>query len=458
MIDHMSRAAQFQRYDARLRAPGDARSKKFVPIDPPKSVAATVLSRDGEWSFQALAGITTTQTLRYDGTILRAPGYDPATRLLLIEPPPLPHIPDSPTRADAEAAYAVLTDLIAEFCFADDESRAVALSGLITPVVRGAMAVAPLHAINAPAAGSGKSYYVDLCCAISTGQRCAGIAAGRDEGETEKRLVGAAITADQIISIDNVNGELGGDFLCQLVERPLATARILGGNSADHMRRLENRTTVFANGNNITPRGDIVRRTIVCSLDTNLEKPYEREFRDNPLTRILADRGKYIAACLTITRAYLVADEPVKLTPLASYEDWCRMVREPLVWLGAADPVKTIDVARDEDPELVLLVAVMGELRKLLGDDLMTVGDIKDSANEREMSNDNYHGYGAPRYSRPELRQVLIDAAGTRGEIDGRRLGGFLTRFRGRIVGGMKLVSDQDRKRKQQTWGIRVGG
>jgi len=452
MIDHMSRAAQFERYDAR--------SKKFVRVDPPHAVAATVLSRDGEWSFRRLAGVITTPTLRPDGTLLCTPGYDPATRLLLLEPPPLPPIPDRPTRADAEAALALLEGLIGEFVFANDESRAVALSGLITPVVRGAMAVAPLHAVNAPAAGSGKSYVVDLCCALATGQRSAGIAAGRDEAETEKRLVGAAITADQIISIDNLNGELGGDFLCQLVERPIATARILGGNSADHMRRIENRTTVFANGNNITPCADVVRRTLVCSLDTNMEKPYEREFRDNPLNRILADRGKYIAACLTIVRAYLTAGELVKLTPLASYEEWSRMVREPLVWLGQADPVKTIDDTRDEDPELVLLSAVMIELRKLLGDDMMAAGDIKDAANEREeeLSSNDAGRYRQAAYRRPELRQVLIDAAGTRGEIDGRRLGFFLSRYKGRIISGMKLIAKQDKKHKRQTWGIQIGG
>jgi putative DNA primase/helicase len=450
MIDHMSRAARFERYNAR--------SKKFVAIDPPKPVAATILSRDGEWSLGPLAGIITTPTMRPDGTLLCTPGYDAATRLLLLEPPPLPPIPDRPTRADAEAALALLEGLIEEFPFANEESRAVALSGLITPVVRGGMTVAPLHAVNAPTAGSGKSYYVDLCCAIATGQRSAGIAAGRDEAEAEKRLVGAAITADQVISIDNLNGELGGDFLCHLVERPLATARILGGNNADHMRRIENRTTVFANGNNITPCADIIRRTLMCSLDTNMEKPYEREFKDNPFDRIMSGRGKYIVACLTITRAYLAAGELIKLTPLASYEDWCRMVREPLVWLGKADPVKTIDETREEDPELVLLATVMVELHNVLGNNLMTVGDIKDAVNERESASDNYPGYGAPRYRHPELRQVLIDAAGIRGEVDSRKLGGFFKRFKGRIVGGMKLVAEQDRKRCQQTWGIRMTG
>jgi Bifunctional DNA primase/polymerase, N-terminal len=449
MVDHMSRAARFERYDAR--------SKKFVRIDPPKAVAATVLSRDGEWTFPALAGILTTQTLRHDGSILDVPGYDQATRLLLLDPPPLPPIPDKPTRADAEAALVLLKDLLKEFPFGDAESLAVALSGLMTPVVRGAMDVAPLHAVNAPAPGSGKSYLIDLCSAIATGQRCVGVPAGRDEAETEKRLVGAAITADQIICIDNLNGELGGDFLCQLVERPAVRPRILGGNSQAHMPRIDNRTTVFANGNNITPRADVVRRTLMSWIDTNMERPYEREFRDDPLNRILADRGKYIAACIIIARAYRAAGEPARYVPLASYAEWSRTVRGPLIWLGEADPVKTLEITSEEDPDQLIFAAVMTELKRLLGNDEMTTSDIKDAANEREEEPSGFDGgrYGRqPTYRRPELRQALVDAAGLRGEIDSRRLGHFLRKYKGRVIDGMKLVARRDTHRKLQTWRV----
>ena len=41
----------------------------------------------------------------------QAAGYDPATQLLLIDPPTMPAIPDRPTREDAEAALALLKDL-----------------------------------------------------------------------------------------------------------------------------------------------------------------------------------------------------------------------------------------------------------------------------------------------------------------------------------------------------------
>src|SRR5262249_59701092 len=110
----------------------------------------------------------TTPTLRPDGSILSAAGYDPATRLILMVPPALPHM--APTRPNAEQALQMLDQLLNEFPFVDAASRAVALSGLITPIVRAAFPVAPMHVCNAHEAGSGKSYLFDIAATISTGQ------------------------------------------------------------------------------------------------------------------------------------------------------------------------------------------------------------------------------------------------------------------------------------------------
>jgi hypothetical protein len=69
----------------------------------------------------------------------------------------MPRIPTSPTRGDAEKAVKLLADLLREFPFANAASRAVALSMLLTPVLRGAMIVAPMHLVTAPQPGSGKT-------------------------------------------------------------------------------------------------------------------------------------------------------------------------------------------------------------------------------------------------------------------------------------------------------------
>ena len=100
---------------------------------------------------------------------------------------------------------------------------------------------------------------------------------------------------------------LGGDFLCQLLDQPLVKVRILGQSAGP---LIEPRLVVFATGNNLTLFGDIVRRAVVAHMDAGCEDPWQRQFNGDPLARVLADRGKYIAAALTVCRAFLVSGEP----------------------------------------------------------------------------------------------------------------------------------------------------
>ena len=83
----------------------------------------------------------------------------------------MPPIPDKPSRDDALRALRLLLGLLHEFPFVNEESRSVALSMLMTPVLRGAIPNAPLHVARAPVAGTGKSYLVDVSSAITPAGR-----------------------------------------------------------------------------------------------------------------------------------------------------------------------------------------------------------------------------------------------------------------------------------------------
>ncbi|AZO47233.1 MAG: hypothetical protein E5V66_01905 [Mesorhizobium sp.] len=433
MRDHLSRVANWEKYDLR--------SKKLVPTDPPRDVAATLLARDGEWKLPKLVGVITTPTLRPDGTILSEPGYDPETRLLLVEPPMLPPIPDQPTRDAALAALGTLDALLAEFPFVNDASRSVALSELITPVVRGAMTLAPLHANTAPEAGTGKSYIVDIASAIVSGQRCPVFAAGHTGEETDKRIGAALMTGQALVSIDNLNGELGGSSVCQAVERPVVDVRVLGQSKNV---RVENRATFFANGNNIKLVEDVVRRTILCSLDANMERPEQREFKAKPYDLVIADRGRYIAAALVIVRAYVVAGCPDTLPALASFEDWSRLVRSALVWLGRADPVETQEAARRDDPSKNLFRQFVASWRETSGtDQQLTATELKKLAEEKT----NISPF-EPKHLELHAALVAIAAPPGRGEISALRLGVWLGERFGQIVDGVKLHGGKDKHTK----------
>ena len=81
-----------------------------------------------------------------------------------------------------------------------------------------------------------------------------------------------------------------------------------------------------------------------------------RQFDFDPVERVLANRGEYIAAALTICRAYIVAGRPIRLRDWHhSRGEWSDTVRSALMWLGQEDAVKSMENARAEDPERVEL-------------------------------------------------------------------------------------------------------
>jgi hypothetical protein len=436
MRDLLSRAVNWLKYNER--------KKSWTPADPPRDIALTILNRAGEWRFLPAAGVISTPTLRPDGSILDTPGYDPATRLILMHPPAMPDIPAAPNMDDAKGALVLLDNLLAEFPFVDEASHSVALSELITPVVRGAMPVAPLHANRAPVAGTGKSHLVDIASAIVNGQPCPVISAGADEFELEKRLGAAMLRGQSMISIDNLNGELRGDFLCQMIERPIIKVRPLGVSNLVH---IESKARLYATGNNIVLVGDVVRRVLLCSLDPEMERPELRTFRQNPLERVLIDRGRYIAAALVIVRAYLAAGCPGELPPLASFGDWSRLVRSPLVWLGRTDPVDTMETAREEDPELDSIRRIYQTWHDSLGVTPYTAGKIIEIAEDKD--------YNSQKPTYPEFHDALMDVAWSAGSLSAKKLARWLKRYQNRIVGDLQLASQYDGHAKVHCWRVR---
>lgn len=433
IVDILSRVASFERFDKR--------SDEWVTIDPPAKAAAVLLAREGEWRINRAVGIITTPTLRPDGTVLSTPGYDPTTRLYLApDTLQLPAIPAKPTREHAEDALAKLSDLLSGFPFKGRVDHAVALSGIVTAVARGAMSVAPLHAIRAHTAGTGKSFLVDIASTIATGRLCPVIAAGKSEEETEKRLGSLLRDAVPIISLDNVNGELGGDALCQMTERPLVRIRILGKTETPEFPVA---ATIFATGNNLTLVGDMTRRTILCSLDAGVERPELRRFDFDPVQRVLQDRGAYVAAALTIALAYRAAGSPTVCDPIGSYGEWSGAVRAPLVWLGEADPIASMETAREEDPELAAIRELHGHWTKHLTEvEPYTSNAIIQAACERE----SFNGYSASsgEFKDPEFRDLLLRVAGDGGAVSSRRLGRWLSRISGKVVDGRRVAMKVD--------------
>lgn len=247
MAEAFTRAANWKRFDKR--------EGKWLSTDCPHRIAETFLVREGQWRLPVLTGIINCPTLRPDGSILDLPGYDAQTGLLF-DPQDVhfPMLPRDPDRATAQRALAFLKDLISTFPFVTDADRSVALSGILTALIRRSLPTAPLHGFNAPTAGTGKSMLVDLASLIATARPAPVIAQGKSEEEMEKRLGAALIAGDVLIAIDNCEEPLGGELLCQTLTQTSLKVRILGRSVN---AEVPSNAAVFATGNNLTLEGDM---------------------------------------------------------------------------------------------------------------------------------------------------------------------------------------------------------
>jgi hypothetical protein len=408
----------------------DYRRKRLVDIDPPLHHVRVLLATERRWRLPHVSGIISTPTLRPDGSLLADPGYDPETELYLAPGFQIPPIPEHPTKDQALAALKLLSDLLSEFGFkrsggGEHEkrlNRSVALSGLLTPLVRGSLPTAPMHLIAAHMAGTGKSYLVDTFAVIATGRLCPVITALKSVEETEKRLGAIVLSGIPMVSLDNCTHDLSGEFLCQMAERPVVKVRILGYSETPDC---EVRTAAYGTGNNITFKGDMVRRGLVCNLETLDERPELRKFNRNTLRQAGANRATYVAAALTVMRAYLAAGAPEVCGPFASYAEWSSMVRSPLVWLGEPDPVASIDTTQAEDPDLA-------DLRGLCEWWLCELKLNEDYRSARlvEIAHEVPQGFNTN-----PLKDLLLRIAGDKdGDISTKRLGEWLRRNSGRVV------------------------
>jgi putative DNA primase/helicase len=432
LLKMLAQAAIWQKWDGRVNGGRGG----YVTCDPPERVVSIVLHNRGAWPFPVVRGVLTCPTLRPDGSPLVDPGYDETSRYYLIFPQGLtvPAITEAPTVADAQASLMRLDALLDSYPFVSKASRSVALAMLMTQVLRCAMPTSPLLAVSARAPGTGKSHLVDLCSTVAIGRPCPAMGAGKKDEETEKGINTMLISGVPGFSIDNVSRDLDTPTLNMATERPLITIRLFG---VLENIEVENAVTIYMTGNNLAIIDEQGRRTIRCELDAGQERPERRHFASDPIHAARADRGQLIADVLTLARAYHTSGTKLNIFPLGSYGAWSHFVREPLVWLGEADPAETMNETARDDPATIRLHAILSGwyfdfqlVPKTLAD------AVKDAS--------------------PELRDALKEAFPGRGgaEIDTTRFGYWMRRFAGRVADKMRFVKEEGLQHSAVRWKI----
>jgi hypothetical protein len=417
LLEMLARVAVFTVYDKR--------SKAWIPKRCPQFVGEMFAAREGVWRLPVVLGIVHTPQLRPDGTLAMLQGYDAGTRLLFKpDGETFPALLDNPTRGDALAALTVLEQAIASFPFKTPVDRSVALSLLLTALSRRALDHAPLHGITAPTAGTGKSMLVDLASILLSGHDAPVMAPGKNEEEGEKRLGAALLSGDAIVAFDNCIAPLSGTLLCQALTQHRVQVRPLGLSQ----QVIVPVSALFtATGNNLTIEGDLTRRSLLCELDAGVACPELREFEFNPKTIFRQRRSELVAAGLTVLRAGRVAKPAPMSAPLGGFEMWSTWVRDALRWLDRADPCRSMDRLREDDPVREEHTAVVIAWRDALGiGSKVQVQQIIERAALIQ-----------------ELRNSLLAIAEERarpGFISAKRLGHWLKRMDGKISAGLRIV------------------
>ena len=413
----------------------NVKSKRWAFTNPPKDSIEQLLEL-GHWSFETVKGISNSPIMRSDGSLFDGPGYDPRTQLWYKPPADLdiPTIPKRPSRKQAQDALGLLRELLAGFPFTkDDEGRAisesVAIAGLMTPVLRGAFDHTPGFLFLAPESGTGKTYLVAVIATIATGRVPMAIAGCENKEEMEKRLSAAAFGAMPILHLNNLSFNLESDLLNQMITEGEVGIRAFGQNK--EITTCDCRgTTVFANGNNIAIVGDLVRRTLTAHLDAQMEVPEERTWDFDPVEKVKADRGKYLAAIFTIARAYMEAGCPEReAKALSGFTGWSKMVRQPLIWLGLPDPVVSMKEARALDPKRQVAAAAVNSLLDIFEDQNFSAAEVHAKGQEQIPVQPTTMGSVVqyqPKY--PELRDVFFEGKNTSARSIGKLLGGFLNK------------------------------
>ena len=275
--------------------------------------------------------------------------------------------------------------------------------------------------------GSGKSYLCKLITIFATPQHGTPSTFPKDDEECRKLLLAELLRSPAVIEFDNLTGDLvAHKSLCIALTSEHMTDRILGVSKT---ATVSTRTLFLSSGNNVGPVQDMTRRCITIHLDPNCETPATRTFKRPALiSEVQQKRSAFISSALTIICAWIAAGRPHNDCPsLAGYEEWSDLCRQPLLWLGCADPVKSVFEAMADDPDREILGRLLAVWKHQFDNKPTMVREVVNRASQAVLDTE-------------ELNELIMDIAGERGEVNRRRLGHWIKRHSGRIVSGQRFM------------------
>jgi hypothetical protein len=249
-----------------------------------------------------------------------------------------------------------------------------------------------------------------------------------------KRITALALNGERLVTFDNLAGKLGNAELDAALTTTIWQDRLLGENKIVTVPLL---MTMFATGNNVQIGADTTRRVCPIRLETSEERPEERQGFRYPhlLPHVERHRPRLLGAALTILRGYIMNGIPDQgLSAWGSYEEWSRVVRGAIVWIGLPDPAQgRIEMADRADDGATAMRALLTALRQVDQESCgLTAAEMCERARPPARATDPQ-----PPSWQVDLRDAIEQLAG---RLDSRTLGGRLRLYQRRIFGGWYLA------------------
>lgn len=330
-------------------------SKGTVACYPPKEHCAFLLTQAPDvLGFPNLAGLVNIPIIRADGQVCCKTGWDPVTGLYYAPAPgfEFPDLPDDLFSDHIDAARDLfLNQLLGEFSFVDEASKAGVLAAMFTAILRHLIrGPVPMAIITATAPGTGKTLIAELISILITGASGEMSSLGKDEEENGKLI--AALASSPVVTFDNVSHLVNSPELCKALTEEQHVHRVF---RTHEKRVIEIVWTPLMTGNNVRLGGDLPRRCYWIRLDAKTSTPFLRQgFKIADVKAwTLARRPQLLAALFTVARAWFRAGKPEsRRAPLGSFEAWSRMVGGVLDFAGVpgflANMEEQVEQADDE--------------------------------------------------------------------------------------------------------------
>ena len=421
-----------------------ARDAEWIAIDdegeqrstfPPKDVSRDLVAMPPK-GFPQVDSVITTPVFSSKGELIVKPGLHAAENLWLQQDPTLllAPIPKNPTPEDINQARAIIIDdLFYDFPFATNSDRANIVAALLLPFARRMVrGNTPLHVVESPSIGSGKSLLCHLISIVCTGKGSDVTTLPNQEDEMRKTLTAELMKACPMVVLDNANERrvLNSQSLAAATTSNTWRSRVLGANE---IVVLPNFAMWMLTGNNPRLSSELTRRAIRIRIDPKQDRAWLRTgFKHDPITIwALEHRPKLVHAALVLIQAWIAAGKPRSQARLGSFEDWAAVmggILEVAAIPGFIGNLEQMYADTDTDGEMwrELTRAWWAEF----GDAPKRVSDLNEFC-EREGLMLTVRGDGKDRSQQVRLGKALLGA-------------------RDRMFGDLRLVAEKTRHGSRQ--------